>query len=67
MRLPQDMKPKEPMGDSFAYREAYSNRDLAVTISYGEVNGVLISGLRHLIRVTPHSRALKSLLITSLS
>ena len=37
MRLPQDLKPIEPRGNSFAYREAYSNRDIKITIVYGEV------------------------------
>jgi hypothetical protein len=37
IRLPQDMKPSELIGDSYAYREAYSNRDIEITIAYGAV------------------------------
>src|SRR5258708_590645 len=34
LRLPQDMKPAEPIGDSVFYREAYSNGDIHITIVY---------------------------------
>lgn len=37
IRLPPDMKPSELIGDSFAYREAYKNRDIGITIAYGAV------------------------------
>jgi hypothetical protein len=37
LRLPQDMKPSELIGDSFAYREAYRNRNIEITIAYGAV------------------------------
>ena len=37
IRLPQDMETSELIGDSFAYREAYSNQDLNITIVYGEM------------------------------
>ena len=36
MLLPQDMKPSKLIGDSPAYREAYSNRVINITIVYGE-------------------------------
>lgn len=36
LRLPQDMWPSALMGDSLNHREAYSNRDLNVTVIYGE-------------------------------
>ncbi len=32
LRLPQDMEPTELPGDSFRYREAYSNRHIHITI-----------------------------------
>lgn len=37
LNVPQDMKPSRLIGDSFAYREAYSNKTLEITIVYGEV------------------------------
>lgn len=37
LRVPQDMKPAELLGDSYAHREAYVNKDLHLTIVYGEV------------------------------
>lgn len=37
LRQPQDMKPAELVGDSFAYREAYSNQEIYIVVSYGEV------------------------------
>jgi len=38
--LPQNMKNVEPMGDAYAYREAYSNKDINLTIVYGPVHFV---------------------------
>lgn len=38
MGLPQDMKPAELLGDSFAYREAYGNRELYLIVVYGEIS-----------------------------
>jgi hypothetical protein len=34
--LPPDMKPAKLIGDSHAYGEAYSNREIYLTIGYGE-------------------------------
>jgi hypothetical protein len=36
IRMPPDMQPSELIGDSFAHREAYGNREVEITISYGE-------------------------------
>ena len=38
LRLPEDMKPSELIGDSFAYREAYRNHNIDITISYGSAH-----------------------------
>ena len=38
MGLPQNMKPAQILGDSFAYREAYRNREIYITIVYGEMS-----------------------------
>jgi hypothetical protein len=34
IRVPPDMQPSELIGDSFAYREAYRNRNIEITIAY---------------------------------
>lgn len=36
MMLPPDMKSITPIDDSYSYREAYSNRQIDLTIVYGE-------------------------------
>ena len=36
LELPQDMLATELIGDSDSYREAYSNKDINITIVYGE-------------------------------
>jgi hypothetical protein len=38
LQIPQDMAAAELFGDSFAYREAYRNRDIYLTIVYGEIS-----------------------------
>lgn len=35
MSLPQNMKPVEMLGDAPWYREAYGNKDIGITVSYG--------------------------------
>ena len=35
MRLPQNMKPVETLGDAPWYREAYGNKDIGIMVSYG--------------------------------
>lgn len=37
LRLPEDMKSAQLIGDSFAYREAYGNQKIYLVISYGPV------------------------------
>lgn len=36
LQVPPDMRPSELIGDSLSHREAYSNRDINITIIYGE-------------------------------
>ena len=36
LRMPPDMKPSELIGDLESHREAYANRDINITIIYGE-------------------------------
>jgi len=37
IRIPQTMKMVEPLGDALWYREAYSNKNIGLAISYGDV------------------------------
>jgi hypothetical protein len=36
VQLPEDMQTAELIGDSYSHREAYSNREINITIVYGE-------------------------------
>ena len=37
MHVPEAMKPSRLIGDSFAYREAYNNQEIYITIVYGVI------------------------------